>query len=368
LAYLTLDATRAVFAIVLLFSTLLKLLFIGLLFKTQSYISKYLQDMDFDNIYIGDVYERIDERRKNESRMYLLPLKSHERKTVFWHKIGYTGAEWVRAIKAVIKSTILGIGLTMLFAADNYLHSLMYVLDVVTQGDLKLGGSSGQSNTAAAATLLAGDGFAAELIKGILDGFLNLMNIDLTYKLSGCAPKVILSSHDLRFRFGILWATLLLLGIFSGYLLRLRHIVVGFFYPMAHQRRQVHLYNTMLANRMRDLNTNRNLLVQRVKENRLQHEVRLLSKPSMIAEVAPKLAKVLRLTKGTCVICRDTREPGSEMYICPVDGCATCHQCQRIISNDPEFCVACVDRNEASITDALGKLEQIYKNRSPNLT
>ncbi|VDK24229.1 unnamed protein product [Taenia asiatica] len=367
LAYLTLDATRVVFAIVLLFSTLLKLLFISLLFKTQSYISKYLKDMDFDNIYIGDVYEKIDERRKNESRMYLLPLKSHERKAVFWHKIGYTGPEWVRAIKAVIKSAVLGIGLAMLFAADGYLHSLMVVLDVVTQGDLKLGGSSGQSDTAAAATFLAGDGFAAELIKGILDGFLNLMNIDLTYKLSACAPKVILSSHDLRFRFGILWTTLLLLGIFSGYLLRLRHIVAGFFYPNAHRRRQMHLYNTMLANRVRDLNANRNLLVQRVKENRLQHEVRLLSKPPILAEVAPKLAKALRMSKGTCVICRDTRKPGPEMYICPVDACATCRQCQRSISNDPEFCVACVDRNEASIADTLRKLEQMYKNRPQNV-
>ncbi|KAL5109086.1 E3 ubiquitin-protein ligase DCST1 [Taenia crassiceps] len=363
LAYLTLDATRAVFAIVLLFSTLLKLLFIGLLFKTQIYISNYLKDMDFDNIYIGDVYEKIDKRRKNESRMYLLPLKSHERKTVFWHKIGYTGPEWLRAIKAVIKSAVLGIGLAMLFAADNYLHSLMTVLDVVTQGDLKLGGSSGQSDTTAAATFLAGDGFAAELIKGILDGFLNLMNIDLTYKLSACAPKVVLSSHDLRFRFGILWTTLLLLGIFSGYLLRLRHIVVGFFYPNAHRRRQMHLYNTMLANRVRDLNANRNLLVQRVKENRLQHEVRLLSKPPVLPEVAPKLTKVLGLRKGTCVICRDTRKPGPDMYICPVDACATCRQCQRNVSNDPEFCVACVDRNEASITDTLKRLEQIYRNR-----
>ncbi|CDI98520.1 Tetraspanin EC2 domain [Echinococcus multilocularis] len=367
LAYLTLDATRAVFAIALLFSTLLKLLFISLLLKTQSYISKYLKDMDFDNIYVEDVYEKIDERRKNESRMYLLPLKSHERKTVFWHKIGYTGPEWIRAIKAVIKSAILGIGLTMLFAADSYLHSLMIVLDVVTQGDLRLGGSSGQSDTSSAAMLLAGDGFAAELIKGILDGFLNLMNIDLTYKLSACAPKVILSSHDLRFRFGILWSTLLLLGMFSGYLLRLRHIVAGFFYPNAHRRRQMHLYNTMLANRVRDLNTNRNLLVQRVKENRLQHEVRLLSKPPTLAEVAPKLAKVLKLRKGTCVICRDTRKPGREMYICPVDACATCRQCQRSISNDPEFCVACVDRNEASITDTLKKLEQMYKNRQLNV-
>lgn len=364
LAYLTLDATRAIFALILLFSTLLKLLFIFLLITTQRYISKYLKNMDFDNIYVENVYEKIDDRRKNESRMYLLPLKSHEKKVVFHHKVGYTSAEWMRAIKSVVKSTVLGVGLLMLFAADGYLHNLMMVLDVAVQGDLRLGGTSEKSDTAAAAMFLAGDGFAAELVKGILDGFLNLMNIDLTYKLNECAPKVILSSHDLRFRFGILWTVLLLLGLFSGYLLRMRHMITGFFYPNAHRRRQMHLYNTMLANRMRDLNANRNLLVQRVKENLLQQEVRLLSKPSAFAEMAPKLAKKLKLIKGTCVICRDVQKLGPKMYICPVDACATCRQCQSAISDDPEFCVACLDRHEASIDDTLKRLEQMYRNKS----
>ena len=125
----------------------------------------------------------------------------------------------------------------------------------------------------------------------------------------------------------------------------------------------MHLYNTMLANRMRDLNANRNLLVQRVKQNLLQQEVRLLSKPSTLAEMAPALAKRFKLTKGTCVICRDVQKLGPKMYICPVDGCATCRQCQLSISNDPEFCVACLDRYEGSIDNTLKKLEQMYKNR-----
>uniref|UniRef100_A0A5K3F3H6 DC_STAMP domain-containing protein n=1 Tax=Mesocestoides corti TaxID=53468 RepID=A0A5K3F3H6_MESCO len=358
LTYLTIDATNAIFALVLLASTLLKLLFVKLLLKTQGYISNYLVDMDFDNIYVEDVYEAIDERRRKQSRMYLLPLKIHERKAVFWRKRGYTGAELIRAIKDVIKASVLGIGLTLLFAADGYLHSLMTVLDVVTQGDLRLGGSSGKSDTGAAAMYLAGDGFAAEVLKGIIDGFKNMMNIDLSYKLSSCAPNVIMSSHNVKFRFGLLWAVLLILAAFSGFLLRFRHVLMGFFYPCAHRRRQMHLYNTMLANRARDLSTNRNLLVQRVKENRLQEEVRILSKPPAIADLAPSIARLLKLEKGTCIICRDVQKPGPAMYICPVDACAICRQCQSGISADPEFCVACIDRNEASIDATLKKLEQ----------
>nr|CUU98012.1 hypothetical transcript [Hymenolepis microstoma] len=346
LSYMTLDATRGAYAIAFLLSTLMKLLFLLLLIKTQGYITKYLTKMDFDNIYVEGVFEDIDERRKKEGKMYLLPLKKSERKTVFWKKIGYTRTEWTRSITSLVKSSVLGIGLSFLFIADGYLHEILHVLDVVTQGDIALGGGNKNPDANIGVTIRGGNGFAAALIKGIVEGFLSLSNIDLSYKLSECAPKVVATSPELK--------------IFSGYLLRLRHIITGFFYPLAHRKRQMHLYNVMLANRARELGTNKNLLIQRVKEDQLQQEVRELSKPTK----APKFVAKWKKDKACCVICHDVQEVGPELYVCPVDGCATCRQCQNQICDDPQFCVACLDRNEESIDKTLLKLEEMYKEKA----
>ncbi|KAM7535407.1 hypothetical protein Aperf_G00000097522 [Anoplocephala perfoliata] len=366
LSYMTLDVTRGAYAIAFLLATLMKLLFLFLLIKTQAYITNYLTKMEFDNIYVEDVFEQIDERRKNEGRMYLLPLKKYERKAVFWRRMAYTNAEWVRSIKSLIKSALLGIGLTFLFVADDYLYDILHILDIATQGDIAMGGGSRSADPTAGVTVRGGDGFAVALIKGILESFLSLANIDLSYKLSDCAPKVVAAASELRIRFALLWTTLLLLGLFSGYLLRTRHMIAGFFYPSAHRRRQMHLYNIMLANRARELGTHRNLLVQRVKENQLQQEVQELSKPPTITHFAPKLASKLMKGKANCVICHDVQKLGSAIYVCPVDDCATCRQCQQQILDDPKFCVACLDRNEESIDDTLLKLEDMYKAKAEN--
>ncbi|VDO06428.1 unnamed protein product [Rodentolepis nana] len=360
LSYMTLDATRGAYAIAFLLATLMKLLFLLLLIKTQGYITKYLTKMDFDNIYVEGVFEDIDERRKKEGRMYLLPLKKSERKVVFWRKIGYTKKEWARSITSLVKSSVLGIGLSFLFIADGYLHEILHVLDIVTQGDIALGGGNKNPDASIGVNIRGGNGFAAALIKGIVEGFLSLSNIDLSYKLSECAPKVVATSSELKTKFALLWTLLFLLGAFSGYLLRLRHIITGFFYPLAHRKRQMHLYNVMLANRARELATNKNLLIQRVKEEQLQKEVQDLSKPKKV----PKFLARWKKEKACCVICHDVQNAGPDLYVCPVDGCATCRQCQHQICNDPKFCVACLDRNEESLDKTLLKLEEMYKEKS----
>lgn len=360
LSYVTLDATRAAYAIAFFLSTLTKLFFLFLLIKTQAYITKYLTNMDFDNIYVEGAFERIDERRKKEGRMYLLPLKKFEKQAVYWRRLGYTGNELLRSVASVLKSTILGIGLTFLFIADGYMRDMLQVLDVVTQGDIALGGGAKGSDLSGGIKIRGGDGFAAALVEGIVDGFLGLANIDLNYKLSECAPNVIEPAPELKVRFALLWSLLFFIGAFSGYLLRFRHLVTGFFYPLANRRRQMHLYNVMLANRARELDTNKNLLIQRVREDQLQQEVQELSRPTKISQLATTFANRMKKAKARCVICHDIQKVGVNIYVCPMDGCAICRQCQQQITDDPQFCVACLDRNEESIDDTLIKLEEMY--------
>uniref|UniRef100_A0A0X3NJ52 DC-STAMP domain-containing protein 1 n=2 Tax=Schistocephalus solidus TaxID=70667 RepID=A0A0X3NJ52_SCHSO len=357
LAYLTMDATRVLFAFVMAASTLLRLLFVLLLVKAQTYISKYLLDVDFDNVYVEDVYEDIDARRKKEGRMYLLPLKAHERKAFFWHRRGYTPAELLRAIVTFMKYIALGIALTMMFAVDAYLYSMMVILDEASRAEVRLGAKARETDVNAAAVKILGDGFLAEALSGIVTSFKMLMDVDLQYRLSQCAPNIITSSANMRQYFLSVWAVLLLLALISGYLLRMRHHILGFFYPPAHRRRQVHLYNTMLVNRQRDLTTNRNMVIHHASMGRLQTLGQRTGKVTGLAELAPSMAAAAGLARATCILCHDRLAVKPDvMYLCPVDGCAICRQCQLRISNDRNFCIACVNRNEDDMDEALLQL------------
>ncbi|KAL7053415.1 hypothetical protein AAHC03_027145 [Spirometra sp. Aus1] len=357
LAYLTMDATRVLFAFVMAVSTLLRLVFVLLLIKAQTYISKYLLDMDFDNVYVEDVYEDIDARRRKEGRMYLLPLKAHERKVFFWRRKSYTPAEFLRAVVTFMKYIALGIALTMVFAVDAYLYNMMVILDEASKAELRLGAKARDTDSNAAAVKILGEGFLAEALNGIVTSFKMLMDVDLQYHLSQCAPNMVTSSPNMRQYFLSVWALLLLLALISGYLLRMRHHILGFFYPPAHRRRQVHLYNTMLVNRQRDLTTNRNMVIHHVSMGRLQALGQLTGKVSGFAELAPGVAAAAGLVRATCILCHDRLAVKPDvMYLCPVDGCAICRQCQLRISNDHDFCIACVNRNEEDMDQALLQL------------
>ncbi|GLV32713.1 sneaky [Carabus blaptoides fortunei] len=50
--------------------------------KAQSYLEKYLKDIEFDNIYITKYFRKIDARRKLQDKSVLLPLKKIERQKI----------------------------------------------------------------------------------------------------------------------------------------------------------------------------------------------------------------------------------------------------------------------------------------------
>ncbi|CAH8462464.1 unnamed protein product [Heterobilharzia americana] len=74
----------------LLLTTLLRLTFLLLIYTVHKYISNYLLNVNFDNLYCESTCEMIDRKRLKEVRETLFPLKLSEKSFVLWTKFGYT--------------------------------------------------------------------------------------------------------------------------------------------------------------------------------------------------------------------------------------------------------------------------------------
>ncbi|CAL8079585.1 unnamed protein product [Calicophoron daubneyi] len=342
-------AAQVMFYISLLLSSLMKLLGLLLLLKTNSYISKYLKDPTFDNCYVGQAFEAIDSKRYKEGRETLLPLKSFENKKVFWRRKGYTKKELLKAVITVIRAFGLGLIMGAFFFIDYYISLLIGLLDMASAGDIHIGKKGSYSPSSLVPPELRGDGIFYTLIKKTISILTKISKISLDYKLSACSPHAQITDIYYRRRFLIIWGLMILVGLMSGYLLRIRHIILDFFYPSRQTRRAVHLYNTLLADRRRHMTTCRNLIVHQVRQGRLQEDAQERSQQHLLYYTSPTLAKLLGKNKVQCLICRDNFKIGPHVHVCPYDDTYVCRFCLQTLFGGEEVCVVCMDRNPVEL-------------------
>ncbi|KAG5448545.1 E3 ubiquitin-protein ligase dcst1 [Clonorchis sinensis] len=355
----------------LLASTLLKLLALVVFRKANMYITKYLSDLDFDNVYIGKSFEAIDAKRVKENREVLLPLKSQERKTVFWRRKAYTKSELSKAFVAGLKSFGFGAVLCVMFLIDRFIFETIGLLDEVTSASVEVGKKQSASETREQGDpeppTIEGDGIFRELIMNTIIILTKISKIDLDFDLGACSPRVQVTSQYYTYRFVVLWVCMLIVGFFSGYLLRLRHIIMDFFYPFRQRRRAIHLYNRLLVNRRRHLTICRNLLVHHTRQNRLQSEAREKSSAISLYEKNPRLAKFLGQNKVTCILCLDRYKIGPSVVICPYDDAAMCLTCKASVFPDTNTCVICLDRDVIKLFEERRRVLNVKRECIANL-
>ncbi|TNN09601.1 E3 ubiquitin-protein ligase DCST1 [Schistosoma japonicum] len=361
----TKDTIYVIFKLSFILTYLLRSLCLFVFYKAHRYITNYLLDLDYDNIYIETEFEHIDHKRSAESREALLPLKSYELNNVVWHQKKYTEAESKRVIQSLIKVIGFGFCMSLLFFIDFYMTELVQVLDEVTSTTFTIGNKQNnqsegvkQTNTKQELNLL-GDGIFTDLLRKTIKIVQHASNIDLLYDLSVCSPKAEFLGYEHFIHFCILWLSMIIICLLSGHMLRLRHKLLDFFYPKRSKYRVIHLYNELLVNRRRHMTTARNLLVHLSRQNRLQAEKEERSHRSLLCSMNSLLGNILRLNKMNCIVCMEKYAigKGSLLYVCPYDGTAICQYCLTTLFNNHKVCITCLDRDYK-------RLEQINENVS----
>ncbi|VEL24348.1 unnamed protein product [Protopolystoma xenopodis] len=365
---------RSAQAVIALLASLLKLIILMVLFKANAYITGYLHDSDFDNIYVDDYFEQLDWRRVRQGREGLLPLHRVENKRFIWHTKRYTKSEFKKACMALLKASLLVTSVMLILMGNKYIYDLMIILDKSADISVNLEtGTSQQRELTSPKT--SGDGLLVKLFTNIISKVMRLSQVRLDYGLSSCRPRTHRLPPEVVFRIMLLSLVILILGGISGYLLRLRHHILDFFYPARFRRRTLYLYNAMLVDRKRRETVAKNVLLQRIRQNLLQAVVvdQFVRKKKLIESQMTSMIKVkqtkwikkwlLNRKSLKCLVCQETFPVGSNLLrVCPVDGSVICKVCQRnlLLSDDTSDCISCADQDLSKMIALARKLEPEY--------
>ncbi|VDP83715.1 unnamed protein product [Echinostoma caproni] len=352
------DGMTALFYLMVILSSIGRLTFLGVLYTGHTYISNYLTDTNFDNIYAGTMFEFIDAKRLKEGRETLLPLKSMESPHIYWRRKCYTSTEMQRLAVNLIIAFIVGSGLMIMFAVDTHLYEMVIFLVDLTVGFYGMRVRIRNTYFSGTHATVLGDGVFRNLTNKFLKNLGRLRDMNMNYDSAYCSPLAFQTSATHVHDFYEAWYLLIALVIFAPALLRLRHVVASFFYPSRTRTRTVALYNSMLVKRRRHMTTCRNLVVHWVREGRLQQEARFQSEPNLFVALMPKLAAFLGLDKKTCIICQDRISAGPEISVCSLDRAAVCRQCVAVVLKR-DCCVVCLDRNPKRLFKERRKIQRL---------
>ncbi|VDP85491.1 unnamed protein product [Echinostoma caproni] len=351
-------------------SVLLKLLALLVFRQASKYITNYLIDSEFDNLYVDTAFEAIDAKRRSEGRETILPLKDFEKKKVFWRRKGYTKAEFTKAFMTIIKVLGIGIALSAFFLIDAFMADTIGMLDAATAGEIKVGKGSSTSHQAAPTdpgVNVQGDGIFYHMIKKTTDVLGKISKIHLNIRLSLCSPNVQYTDPYYFTRFILIWVFMLLVALSSGYLLRVRHVILNFFYPRRRRRRAITLYNRLLVDRRRHMTVCRNLIVHQARQGHLQAEAQEISGEKMLHNISPFLAKLLGHDRVKCLLCLNSVRLGRGVFVCPYDDTSVCMACMTVLFQGHRTCITCLDRNPQQLFRIQRKIRDIKQSVITNI-
>lgn len=352
------DGMKALFYALVIISTFGQLVFLGVLYGAHRYISDYLTDTNFDNIYADSVFEFIDAKRLKEGRETLLPLKCMESSHVFWRRKCYTWNQLRSVFLNLIITLLFGCGLLIAFAVDTHIYELVTFLIDLTAGYYGMRTRIRDTYFSGTHADVTGDGLFFNLTKKLIKNLARLKDFNLDYDSAYCSPYAFRTNETHVKDFYRAWYLLIALVIFAPAMLRLRHVVTSFFYPSRTRNRAVALYNSLLVQRRRHMTTCRNLVVHWVREGRLQQEARFQSEPNIFTALLPKLSAFLGFDKKKCIICQDQISSGPEISVCPLDRAAVCRQCVAVVLKK-DICVVCLDRNPKRLFKERRKIQRL---------
>ncbi|THD28049.1 hypothetical protein D915_001176 [Fasciola hepatica] len=366
----TKESLQMLLRISLIASVLLKLLALLVFRKASTYITSYLTDPEFDNVYVDKAFEAIDAKRFEQSRETLLPLKNFEKNKVFWRRKGYTKAELVKATTTLVKVLGLGFVLSAFFFIDIFMADAISMLDVATAGNIQIGKGSTTSDRqrrTEPGLQLKGDGIFYFLVEKTISVLNKISQIDITIRLNVCSPRVQYTDPYYVTRFIIIWSIMMTVALSSGYLLRVRHMILDFFYPCRKLRRVVALYNLLLINRRRHMTVCRNLIIHQARQDHLQAEAREISGEKAMQSISPFLSRLLGQDRVKCLLCLNPVKLGPGVFVCPYDDTATCLGCLAVLFQGRKTCITCLDRNPRQLFQIQRKIQNVKETIASNV-
>ncbi|XP_046493019.1 protein sneaky [Neodiprion pinetum] len=341
------DAKRRAFEMVMtIIRRCLAFVFIKIILSALSYHEKYLDDIEYDNIYVTAYFRRIDARRKIRDCPTLLPLRKIERtKLIDPYRSRPSRIERKNLFVQTVKLILEMVTATTFVLLDRLFYE---TLDVVRRHALIEYTQSGRHDMSLE---VRGTGIIATLVRNVIGGFNGKRRIKTVTSNEACLPNPReLPGYVLAKIYGTYFGIWLMLFL-AGYTQRTRHAICAFFYRTREKRRVLYLYNETLRRRLgffRFMRGHvRSLVRSRLLERDLDPWVALrLRSPRFCGWLG-----YFACARPKCLICGEA-EPrkGPAFRRCTTPGCPFLHcaECWRDVG---KICYACADFPDTDTDD-----------------
>ncbi|XP_077862066.1 E3 ubiquitin-protein ligase DCST1-like, partial [Saccoglossus kowalevskii] len=200
--------------------------FVLMFLSAHSYSKKFISEITFDNVYITSYFRKIENRRKQQKKRILLPLKKAETKEiVIPTKISLLADEKRKLGKGVVR-LLLNVLVSLIICTFDYL--LFHILDIVqrhSEVTIQLKGVH------AIRVKVHGEGAIAHLFRTMLSGFNSRHELDSMSTNTECLPYPNHVPNDTIYTIFIGWGIVFILLYVEAYGLRLRRVICSFFFP-----------------------------------------------------------------------------------------------------------------------------------------
>ncbi|XP_025193978.1 E3 ubiquitin-protein ligase DCST1 [Melanaphis sacchari] len=304
--------------------------------SSQSYMHKYLTDIEHDNAYVTRYYRKIDARRKKTGKHTLLPLKKTEKsKMVDLRSYKLVDRECDHLFKSLVKLVFEIIAASSLVLLDIVFYEALDVIKRHAKIDYF---QTGHHNLY---IKVKGTGMIANLLRSVVDRFNFKKNITVNLSNEICLPNPHkLDAYYLHKIYGTLMLVFIM-TVFAGYSSRLKRLICAVFFRKREKRRVLYLYNETLRKRTAFFRYMKQKVAKLARENKLSEDLDIFL---MLRLKFPTLFGWLvwfACGRRKCLICGEPETNAGKQYGCNTVGCVYihCEQCWR----DVGVCYACSD-------------------------
>ena len=293
--------------------------------QSNKYLSKYLKEITFENLYLTQYFKHIDSRRYEAGKKILLPLRKIESVSLTNPFKLFSSANSsqtdvkIKLFWQILLTVIFGIILFIEFVVSDFLTILTNVNKI----------TSTYNSITKYEYRIHGTGILAKMLRSTL----NEVNIDeykhIEESSENCLPKIIEFNFLQAYNFALKIVLLFIVIFVEMFFKRLNRLICAYYYRKMEKKRTLWLYNSLMKKRFKFIEQAKQKITDQKKNDLINFEYgtttvifEMLSKYERIR----KILKLVGLCKIKCAICNEKNQE---------EVCFKCLKCESI------FCPHC---------------------------
>lgn len=311
---------------------------IFLFIKAVIYLTRYMKQDFYDNIYISPEFVEYDEKCKNSGRESVLPLKYKEHSKYIITTLPFPTAQELSLALTGLTAFFTHFGIGVVVIGFNY--ALYYLLVLIEKyGQVAVLSSSLSSLE----ITVEGTGFIANFLRNLISNLDLNVNMTIEFNITECLPNPSEPSESDVPVFSLLYGGVLFLVFIQMYSLRIRRSITSHFYP-DRERERCRLLHELIRHQRKTLFTwVRQRLHLRSHDVDKRVSIRGLIEYSQFGIFCKPCLDFCLPRKATCISCEESASGNVSFRKCTKCKSLYCKHCFEVFQNN---CLVCNVRQD----------------------